>query len=173
MTGQPKMRSRLTNISKFERRHISTRYVSRLSKPTQSDSVYSTVLRATFNSPSISAPSHDTAAAIVPRCTTGEQRSCMFYTAGPVWSFLQRGTDMRRDERMRAEESVMEATTKRNTQQPGTGKAAHEPKWPSGYINRFLSPQGVMAQVYQAGAACKANNYNSFIINSYLSQNSF
>lgn len=48
----------------------------------------------TSNSVSVFAPSHDTAAAIVLRCTTGEQPSCTFYTAEPVWSFLQRGTEM-------------------------------------------------------------------------------
>lgn len=47
------------------------------------------------NSVSVFAPSHDTAAATVLRCTTGEQPSCMFYTAELVWSFLQRGTEMR------------------------------------------------------------------------------
>lgn len=34
-------------------------------------------------------PFRDTAAAIVQRCTTGEQPSCRFYTSELVWSFLQ------------------------------------------------------------------------------------
>lgn len=47
------------------------------------------------NSECVFAPSHGTAAAIVLRCTTGEQPSCTFYTAEPVWSFLRGGTEMR------------------------------------------------------------------------------
>lgn len=130
MAEQPKMASRHTNFTKrkYKQNNNSVSHVSKLCKPGQPVIVYSettpNVIRAKSNSASVFAPSRDTAAAIVQRCTTGEQLSCTFYTAEPVWSFLQRGTEMRESERPQ----------KRNTQQAADleqAKRANEPMWPS------------------------------------------
>lgn len=75
--------------------NISRVHSTRRVLPPNSNNVIFCLLLHTNNNTNIrkkswSAPCHDTAAVIVLRCTKGEQRSCTFYTAEPVWSSLQR-----------------------------------------------------------------------------------